>query len=106
MQLEGEERSDAGRTPTGSERIELTVNGEVFIVTARPDDPATADYEWVTGPNPGYGFSSTQLVSYGSVVDRAGSPTPDFGFESVERHREAIRNFLGQIDPETGYLAD
>ena len=43
----------------------------------------------LSGPNEGYGFSS--------------SPTPH---QSLEGHRESIRTFLAQIDPTTGYIED
>jgi hypothetical protein len=47
------------------------------------------DYDWVSGPNEGYGF--------GSSADPA---LPE------EQHRESIRTFLGMIDPATGYIAE
>lgn len=63
------------------------VDGETFDVRRRDDDGSN-HYDWISGPNAGYGFS---LFA---------------GFEplSRERHREAIRGFLAGIDPETGYL--
>ncbi|GAA2850117.1 hypothetical protein Acy02nite_33240 [Actinoplanes cyaneus] len=64
----------------------LTVDGERFALRAR--DSGT-DYTWLTGPNPGYGFSA--------------SPTADL---SVEQHTAMVRDFLSAIDPATGYLAD
>ena len=45
-------------------------------------------YSWISGPNPGYGFSM--------------SPTA----EASEEHRTNIRNFLSMIDPATGYIED
>jgi len=68
---------------------EVHVDGEVFQVTRR--DPSTYDYLWVSGPNEGYGFSSGSNVPH--------EQTPD---EIVA----AIRNFLAQIDPATGYIGD
>lgn len=62
-------------------------DGAVFDIVPRPDHPGTYDYTWVSGPNPGYGFSSASS-------DR--SPAAD--------HERAIRDFLAQIDPETGHI--
>lgn len=69
---------------------ELTVDGEAFVVRRRVVDDSSIHYDWVSGPNDGYGFSV-----FGS-------------FEPVahERHVAAIRGFLSGIDPSTGYLAD
>jgi len=63
------------------------VDGETFAVRRRDDDGSN-HYDWVSGPNAGYGFSVSG------------------GFEplSRERHLAAIRGFLASIDPETGYL--
>ena len=65
----------------------LDVDGEQFAVR-RAGDGGTA-YDWVSGPNKGYGFGS--------------SGTPN---RSVEEHRESIRAFLSMIDPDTGYIGD
>ena len=46
-------------------------------------------YDWLSGPNKGYGFGS--------------SGTPHL---SMEEHRESIRVFLAMIDPYTGYIGD
>ena len=46
-------------------------------------------FDWLSGPNKGYGFVSS------------GSPN-----ESPEEHREHIRAFLSMIDPSTGYIED
>ena len=61
--------------------------GELFAL--RPDDHGGTGYTWLTGPNLGYGFGV--------------SPTPD---ASLDDHRQNIRDFLAQVDPGTGYLAD
>lgn len=65
----------------------LEVDGEVFAL--RPDQYGGIDYTWLSGPNPGYGFSL--------------SPTPTV---SPDEHRENIREFLADIDPATGYLGE
>ena len=64
----------------------LTCDGETFEL--RPDRSGGTHYTWLSGPNPGYGFSV--------------SPTID----DVEQHRASIRSFLSMIDPETGYIGD
>jgi hypothetical protein len=65
----------------------LDVDGELFAV--REGRGGGTAYDWLSGPNDGYGFGSS------------GSPT-----RSVEEHRETVRTFLTQIDPTTGYIGD
>jgi hypothetical protein len=65
----------------------LDVDGERFAIRRTGDD-GTA-YDWLSGPNQGYGFAS--------------SGTPN---RPVEEHREHIRTFLAMIDPNTGYIGD
>ena len=67
----------------------LEIDGEVFEVVVRPGHPGVYDYNWTSGPNPQYGFTSARS-------DR----------RTIAEHEEAIRGFLAEIDPETGYLAD
>jgi hypothetical protein len=67
--------------------LTLDVDGEVFAV--REGGHGGTVYDWLSGPNEGYGFASS------------GSATG-----SVGEHRAAIRNFLVQIDPATGYIGD
>jgi hypothetical protein len=67
--------------------LTLEVDGEVFAL--RPDQQGATHYTWVSGPNPGYGFSL--------------SPTPNL---SLDEHRAHIRDFLAMIDPATGYIED
>lgn len=68
---------------------DVTVDGETFAVRSSLDDGAI-HYDWVSGPNDGYGFSTF------------GSAHPI----TYERHLVTIRDFLAGIDPATGYLAD
>ena len=64
----------------------LDVDGERFAI--RRFGGSTV-YDWLSGPNKGYGFGSS------------GPPN-----RSVEEHRESIRVFLAMIDPDTGYIGD
>lgn len=63
----------------------LAVDGEVFAVRSHDDG---TDYDWVSGPNKDYGFGTSARN------------VPE------ERHLESIRDFLGMIDPATGYIKD
>lgn len=65
----------------------IEVDGEVFEV--RRGRSGGTNYDWLTGPNEGYGFGSS-----------AGADLPE------EHHRASIRNFLSMIDPQTGYIGD
>ena len=65
----------------------LDVDGERFAIR-RAGGGGTA-YDWLSGPNEGYGFGS--------------SGTPN---RQAEEHREHIRVFLTMIDPDTGYIGD
>lgn len=69
--------------------IRLTVDGELFEVRARPGEPGTYDFNWLSGPNEGYGFGMTR--SDGSVANR-------------EEMEASIRAFIAQIDRPTGYI--
>jgi hypothetical protein len=65
----------------------LDVDGEVFEVSRGMS--GGTHYDWISGRNRDYGFSSSVAVEL----------PEDF-------HRESIRNFLSMIDPETGYIED
>ncbi|MBP3949434.1 hypothetical protein [Corynebacterium sp. Marseille-P3884] len=67
----------------------LTVDGEQFRV--RQSGRFKCHYDWLTGANPGYGF--------------AGGTYPPSTLTD-EDHIEAIRDFLADIDPNTGYLSE
>lgn len=75
----------------------LIVDGETFTVTLRAD--GGCDYDWNSGPNEGYGFSSSRTRV-------AGDPYAVLPANTVDEHRDSIRNFLGLINPETGYIGD
>jgi hypothetical protein len=71
----------------GSVLSTIEVDGELFALR-RAADGGTA-YDWLSGPNEGYGFGSSRPPQ--------GSP---------EEQREDIRAFLSMIDPATGYIGD
>lgn len=59
--------------------VRVTVDGEVFDVTTQPDHPGHYHYAWISGPNPGYGFSSASSDGRPcSMVDHEeATPRPD-----------------------------
>ncbi|MFD5897421.1 MULTISPECIES: hypothetical protein [unclassified Streptomyces] len=67
----------------------LVVDGERFEVTERPEELGTYDFTWLSGPNPGYGFTSAVW--------------PPMAL-SVPELEEAARDFLKQVDPTTGHI--
>jgi hypothetical protein len=60
----------------------LDVDGERFATRRAAWGQGGTFYDWLSGPNKGYGFGS--------------SGTPN---RPVEEHRESIRAFLAMIDP-------
>lgn len=78
-------------SPTpGPDPVELVVDGETFVVTRRVESPGTYDFAWTSHPE-SYGFTIGANVAW----------KPD-----QNELREAIRSFLAQVDPDTGYLPD
>lgn len=69
--------------------LTLDVDGERFAIRRAGWGQDGTAYEWLSGPNEGYGFGS--------------SGTPN---RPVEEHRQHIRAFLAMIDPDTGYIGD
>jgi hypothetical protein len=69
----------------------LTVGGEQFLVRLRSRHGLLYeyDYDWLSGPNDGYGFGVSGPFQ-----------------ESDDEHRGRIRHFLAEIDPATGYLSE
>jgi hypothetical protein len=57
--------------------------------TSPGDRPGQYHVAWVSGPDPGYGFSL-------GTSDGRGLSDADI--------EASIRNFLGRVDPETGYI--
>ncbi|HEY5784766.1 MAG TPA: hypothetical protein VIT65_08310 [Microlunatus sp.] len=82
-------------SPSRAEQFEieriLTVDQERFRVRLRRRRRRSSeyDYDWLTGPNAGYGFSSSGPIE-----------------QNDRDHRAQIRAFLAEIDPATGYLRD
>ncbi len=68
----------------------LEVDGERFLLSEYlpSGDRHGYGYEWLTGPNQGYGFGS-----FGPKL-------------SLPEHEVSIHQFLADIDPETGYLSE
>lgn len=67
----------------------LVVDGEQFVLREHLRQYRVYSYDWLTGPNPGYGFSSSSEQ-----------------VQHLDDHITAIRSFLSDIDPDTGYLGD
>lgn len=88
-----ERASGAGQTGVMDEhsmrKRTLTVDGESFEVTDRPGEPGTYDFVWLSGPDPGHGFTSA--VHPATAL-------------SVAELEESVRDFLGQVDPVTGHI--
>ncbi|GLW47295.1 hypothetical protein Stsp02_29570 [Streptomyces sp. NBRC 14336] len=70
-------------------RSRITVDGEEFEVVQPPDSPGSYELTWVSGRDPRYGFAF-----------RTHPPAP-VGRAELE---EAVRDFLAQVDPATGYI--
>lgn len=75
--------------PAWSAPVHVVVDDEAFAITTSPEAPGVTRYAWITGPHPDYGFTSSRS-------DRQPSRT--------EEHEAAIRDFLAQVDPKTGYI--
>jgi beta-lactamase class D len=69
----------------------LTVNGETFRARADADQPGAWHLHWVSGPTEGYGFTTRRS---------------DHRWGSRAELEQAVRSFLDEIDPETGYMRD
>ncbi|NEA31978.1 hypothetical protein [Streptomyces sp. SID13031] len=72
---------------TTGEPVRVEVDGQLFDV--RVDRPGHYHFDWVSGPNAGYGFSSA---------------TSDASPLTPAAQEESIRSFLKQVDPVTGYI--
>ena len=72
-------------------RRHLDVDRESFEVTENPAPPGQLHILWVSGPNVGYG--SPRRPADGTQA-------------SDDQILAAIRDFLDQIDPDTGYVEE
>jgi hypothetical protein len=82
------EPSDTDASP---DRCRLTVDDDVFDVAYDLSQPGAYHYTRLTGPAPGYGFTSRRS---------------DHGRSTTAEHVQAIRSFLDMVDPVTGYTED
>lgn len=73
------------------DRQRLTVDGELFEVDYDSTQPGAYHFVWLTGPNPGYGFT-TRVSSHTRQPQRV--------------LIDSIVAFLAQVDPQTGYIED
>jgi hypothetical protein len=82
-----------GREELAASARRLSCDGEIFEL--RPEQSGGTHYAWLSGPNQGYGFTTSALL-------------PDAGPGRIddEGHLANIQSFLSMIDPETGYIAD
>jgi len=67
----------------------MVVDGEHFDVTECVSEPGVYELRWTSGPNADYGFTRSTYSGEG----QAGAELED-----------AIRDFLSQVDPTTGYM--
>jgi hypothetical protein len=77
------------RRDAEQEAVRLTIDGEAFEAGERLGEPGVHDIAWLSGPNPGYGFSVARSER-GSL-------------SAAELEAEA-RGFLAQVDPATGLI--
>jgi hypothetical protein len=70
--------------------IMMIVDGQDFRIRERAEKPGEYDFDWLSGPHD-YGFGITR-------ADGSAMTLPEM--------EEAIRNFLAEIDPATGYLKE
>ena len=70
--------------------IIVTVDGQDFRIRERAEKPGEYDFDWLSGPHDcGFGLTSAG----GSAM-------------TLPEMEEAIRIFLAEIDPATGYLRE
>ncbi|WP_189151566.1 hypothetical protein [Streptomyces lacrimifluminis] len=67
----------------------MSVDGEEFEVSQPDNTPGSYNLTWLTGPHPGYGF---------------GFGTHPPVQADTARLEDSIREFLSQVDPETGHI--
>ena len=77
--------------PSYGPPYETCVEGETWIVRQRSNEPGTYHFDWVSGPNKNYGFTSA---------------SSDGSARTTTELDEEIRQFLRLVDPDTGYMSD
>ena len=88
----------AGPQEDSAPAMRLSCDGEMFEL--RPERSGGTHYTWLSGPNPGYGFTVSAIIE----VTEAGISSREN--PNIEQHETHIRNFLSMIDPKTGYIED
>ncbi|MEU0131877.1 MULTISPECIES: hypothetical protein [unclassified Streptomyces] len=74
---------------SANEPWQMSVDGEGFEVSQPDGKPGTYHFTWLTGPDPEYGFGFSTHPPVQS---------------STEQLKQAIREFLSQVDPDTGHI--
>lgn len=67
----------------------VSVDGQVWVISTRDDQ---YDFEWISRPQ--------SLRPYGFTA-RPSDPTEVLSLDDI---KEMIREFMGNVNPETGYL--
>jgi len=67
----------------------IVVDGEHFDVSERAGEPGVYELRWTSGPSEGYGFATSTYSGEG---------------QTEAELEDAIRTFLSQVDPATGYI--
>ena len=89
---------DSEREEDAAPAVPLACDGETFEL--RAERSGGTHYTWLSGPNPGYGFTASTVFEVSGAAP-ASRESPD-----IEQHLTNIRNFLSMIDPETGYIEE
>lgn len=84
--------------------LDIVVDGELWQVTVQ--SCGRCHYAWVSGPNPGYGFSSSPIRTAWRKGVTPTTPPPAIPNRTIAHLRRSIRNFLAEVDPDTGYLSE
>lgn len=82
--------------PAGLDPVELTVDGESWVVSRRAESRGTYDFDWVT-----HSRTYENSGEYGFALSASHEWRPDRAELTAE-----IRAFMAEVDPETGYLRD
>lgn len=88
--------SKIGSEKDAAPAMRLSCDGETFEL--RPERSGGTHYTWLSGPNPGYGFTMS------AIIEATGTAMSSREEPDIEQHETNIRNFLSMIDPKTGYI--